>query len=270
MQEVVPAWFAAICNTRYPRPMYRVAAHVAHVNNAHVDARQRMRSGHYVAYILTDETWYAFDDKVVKALASPPTCFPYIVFLTRVDCAAPKAMVKRIIQPAANIPDATSVSLHDHDPQRLGEKHIDSSQHVRVQSGCGTHVGMLSVVSIANSCLVLCREGTCVSGCERKYHRPKQTALPATVEQCRFAAMRKVLDARVKVLEDASQRLRASREFRCLTELPGYTLQEEHEQLPINQWKKGTSDMGRHGAAHFYPHIELMMGLPQLRGCSNG
>ena len=24
--------------------------------------------------------------------------------------------------------------------------------------------------------------------------------------------------------------------------------------------------MGRHGAAHFYPHIELMMGLPQLRG----
>ena len=128
------------------------AAYVAHVNNAHVDARQRVRSGHYVAYILTDETWYAFDDKVVKALASPPTCFPYIVFLTRVDCAAPKAMVKRIIQPAANIPDATSVSLHDHDPQRLGEKHIESSQHVRVQSGCGTHVGMLSVVSIANSC----------------------------------------------------------------------------------------------------------------------
>ena len=138
----------------------------------------------------------------------------------------------------------------------------------------------------------------CVSGCERKYHRPKQTALPATVEQCRFAAMRKVLDARVKVLEDASQRLRveqcrfaamrkvldarvkvledasqrlrASREFRCLTELPAFTLQEEHEQLSINQWKKGTSDMGRHGAAHFYPHIELMMGLPQLRGCSNG
>ena len=53
--------------------MYRVAAYVAHVNNAHVDARQRVRSGHYVAYILTDETWYAFDDKVVKALASPPT-----------------------------------------------------------------------------------------------------------------------------------------------------------------------------------------------------
>ena len=67
------------------RPRYRVAAFVAHENNADVDARQRMRSGHYVAYVLSGDQWFELNDEVVAELPSAPTAFPYLVFLSRID-----------------------------------------------------------------------------------------------------------------------------------------------------------------------------------------
>ena len=38
----------------------------------------------YVAYVLVGGDWFELDDEKVVALESPPTRFPYIVFLARV------------------------------------------------------------------------------------------------------------------------------------------------------------------------------------------
>ena len=52
---------------------------VAHENRAEVEARQRMRSRHYLAYLRAGDMWYEVDDAKVTALATPPDHFPYIV-----------------------------------------------------------------------------------------------------------------------------------------------------------------------------------------------
>ena len=41
---------------------YRVTGYVAHVHSGEADAMQRMRSGHYVAYLHVDGEWYEADD----------------------------------------------------------------------------------------------------------------------------------------------------------------------------------------------------------------
>ena len=46
-------------------PRYQVAAFVAHETDADVDARQRMRSGHNVAYTLNGDQWFQLNDKAV-------------------------------------------------------------------------------------------------------------------------------------------------------------------------------------------------------------
>ena len=66
-------------------PRYRVAAYVAHVHSTDADARARMRSGHYIAYVCNHGCWYELNDNSVVALAAPPSRFPYLVFLVRTD-----------------------------------------------------------------------------------------------------------------------------------------------------------------------------------------
>ena len=68
---------------RHPR--YAVAGYVAHVSDANVDARRRMCTGHYVAYVQSAGSWYELDDGEIRALSHAPTRFPYLVFLDRQD-----------------------------------------------------------------------------------------------------------------------------------------------------------------------------------------
>ena len=63
--------------------IYAVAGYVAHVHTGEVEALQRMRSGHYIAYLHVGGAWYEANDVHIRELASPPTAFPYLVFLTR-------------------------------------------------------------------------------------------------------------------------------------------------------------------------------------------
>ena len=67
------------------RPRYAVAGYVAHINDAAVGAKQRMRSGHYVAYVHCEGHWFEVDDSRIVALDASPTRFPYLVFLVRTD-----------------------------------------------------------------------------------------------------------------------------------------------------------------------------------------
>ena len=55
-------------------PTYRVAAFVAHESDSSVEARQRMRSGHYTAFVLSDGQWFHLDDERVTSLDSPHRC----------------------------------------------------------------------------------------------------------------------------------------------------------------------------------------------------
>jgi len=76
-------------------PEYTVAAYVAHVADDQVSGAQRMRGGHYVAYVLSDGSWFEFDDAVVRRLAAPPSRFPYLVFLSRADNQPRRRLVKK-------------------------------------------------------------------------------------------------------------------------------------------------------------------------------
>ena len=67
------------------RPQYGVAGYVAHVSDPTVNAQQRMRSGHYVAYIQLEGKWFELDDACVTEIDAPPERFPYLVFLSRSD-----------------------------------------------------------------------------------------------------------------------------------------------------------------------------------------
>ena len=67
------------------RPHYEVAGFVAHVSDPGADARRRMRSGHYIAYVHCEGCWFELDDSKITALSEPPTRFPYLVFLVRTD-----------------------------------------------------------------------------------------------------------------------------------------------------------------------------------------
>ena len=63
---------------------YDVAGYVAHIHNGDADAMQRMKSGHYIALVCAQGVWYEINDAIVTRLHSPPSHFPYIVFLKRV------------------------------------------------------------------------------------------------------------------------------------------------------------------------------------------
>ena len=67
------------------RPQYAVAGFVAHESDAAVDGRRRMRSGHYIAYVQCEGSWFELNDSQITALGEPPKRFPYLVFLTRAD-----------------------------------------------------------------------------------------------------------------------------------------------------------------------------------------
>jgi hypothetical protein len=67
------------------RPHYDVAGFVAHISDPGADARRRMRSGHYIAYVHCEGCWFELDDSKITALSEPPTRFPYLVFLMRTD-----------------------------------------------------------------------------------------------------------------------------------------------------------------------------------------
>ncbi len=69
---------------------YDVVAFVQHVAAPGAPALQRMRSGHYVAYVNKAGRWFKLDDASVTELPEPPDAYPYIVFLAR-------AMPKRSI-----------------------------------------------------------------------------------------------------------------------------------------------------------------------------
>ena len=66
-------------------PHYVVAAYVAHIRSSGVGGLQRMSSGHYISYVRCGNTWFEMDDAKVTALTEPPTRFPYLVFLERID-----------------------------------------------------------------------------------------------------------------------------------------------------------------------------------------
>ena len=80
--------FAVTCALAATQSRYRVAGYVRHIASAGVPVAQRMRSGHYIAYLLSGGTWYEVDDQKLRQLASPPTAFPYLVFLTKEGAAA--------------------------------------------------------------------------------------------------------------------------------------------------------------------------------------
>ena len=50
-----------------PDSTYTVAAYVAHINDAQVDARERMRFGHYIAYVCCEGIWFEINDQQVHA-----------------------------------------------------------------------------------------------------------------------------------------------------------------------------------------------------------
>ena len=55
---------------------YEVAAFVAHIAQSGVPARERMRSGHYVACINKRGQWFEVNDNEVVAVEGSPTRFP--------------------------------------------------------------------------------------------------------------------------------------------------------------------------------------------------
>ena len=69
---------------------------------------RRMKSGHYVTYVHMGDVWYELNDEKITALPSPPTRFPYIVFLTQVAASlhmigmrTPDEAVQRLLQARA-------------------------------------------------------------------------------------------------------------------------------------------------------------------------
>ena len=62
---------------------YEVAALVQHRGTSGAPALQRMRGGHYVAYVNKSGRWFELDDDVVAELPEPPDVYPYLVFLAR-------------------------------------------------------------------------------------------------------------------------------------------------------------------------------------------
>ena len=64
---------------------YEVAAFVSHIAAGDVPAMERMRSGHYVAYVNKGGQWFELNDSSVTALGGSPTSYPYLVFLRRLD-----------------------------------------------------------------------------------------------------------------------------------------------------------------------------------------
>ena len=96
-----------VCDAPDRHPHYGVAGFVAHVSDPGVGARQRMRTGHYIAYVRCEEQWFELDDSKITALDAPPTSFPYLVFLVRTDG-------RRMLpgkQPHAGTPDAAMLAL---------------------------------------------------------------------------------------------------------------------------------------------------------------
>ena len=67
------------------QPQYTVACFVSHISDRATDARRRMRSGHYIAYVQCEGHWFELNDDQVTALSAPPTRVPYLVFLVRTD-----------------------------------------------------------------------------------------------------------------------------------------------------------------------------------------
>ena len=76
-----------IANDAEPQVDYDVQAYLVHRHNADAPVSSGMQSGHYLAYFKHGATWYLADDDKVTLLASPPTEFPYLVFLARCDRA---------------------------------------------------------------------------------------------------------------------------------------------------------------------------------------
>ena len=88
-------------------PHYAVAAFVAHLGDSALDARRRMRSGHYIAYVQCEGHWFEVDDSKIVALSEPPTRFPYLVFLVRTDTRR----TLRGKQPVVGTPDSVMLDL---------------------------------------------------------------------------------------------------------------------------------------------------------------
>ena len=63
--------------------VYRVAGFIAHQFAEGQTAENRLRGGHYIAFVCCQGQWYELNDSSVVALPAPPQHFPYIVFLNR-------------------------------------------------------------------------------------------------------------------------------------------------------------------------------------------
>ena len=66
-------------------PEYAVSGCIAHIGEDQVDGMQRVRGGHYVAYVRRGDTLFELGDRDVHLLPDPPKRFPYLLFLTRVE-----------------------------------------------------------------------------------------------------------------------------------------------------------------------------------------
>ena len=77
-----------VANEAEPQVDYDVQAYLVHRHDVGAPVSRGMRSGHYVAYFKHGASWYLADDSRVTMLAEPPTEFPYVVFLARVDRAS--------------------------------------------------------------------------------------------------------------------------------------------------------------------------------------
>ena len=97
---------------------YRVAGYVRHIALPDVPVAARMRSGHYISYLHSGDMWYEADDSRIMQYSMPPTAFPYLVFLTRVDstahgkrkrCAEEDDEVARILSKRARVSASSHV-----------------------------------------------------------------------------------------------------------------------------------------------------------------
>jgi hypothetical protein len=121
---------------------YRVAGYVAHVHNGDVDALQRMRSGHYVAYLHVGGVWYEADDNNITRVRGSPSRFPYIVFLTRVQqrrrrtkqAITGDSFVSELLQARAQLTTVEETNLRKPRKQDRSGREQDRSGQVQQRS----------------------------------------------------------------------------------------------------------------------------------------
>ena len=117
---------------------YAVSGLVCHLADTSTPVVARMRSGHYVAYLHVQGSWYEMNDSKVSSLREAPQRFPYLVFLTKVSAASRRPRLAGKQHRRCNGNDASAellarrVASRDVHAARSGR--ADAPGHVRVHA----------------------------------------------------------------------------------------------------------------------------------------